>query len=210
MIAPKRVLVLCPHTDDGELGCGGSLARFAREGSRVFYAYFSSCEQSVPSGFDKHVLKEEMAKATDVLGIDGRDIIAHDFPVRRFPSFRQDILEALIAVRDHTNPDLVLLPSSNDIHQDHATIYAEGIRAFKGRSILSYEMPWNTQCFSSDIFVQLSEADVKKKISAVQAYVSQRNRPYTSEGFLEALAQLRGLQGGSAYAEAFEAIRIIF
>ena len=60
-IKAKRVMVLAPHTDDGEFGCGGAIARFLEEGVEVFYTAFSICEQSVPNGFQEDILAEDRA-----------------------------------------------------------------------------------------------------------------------------------------------------
>ena len=52
----KNVLILAPHTDDGELGCGGTIAKLIEEGSEVYYAAFSVCETSVPEGYTINIL----------------------------------------------------------------------------------------------------------------------------------------------------------
>ena len=66
----KRVLVLSPHIDDGEFGCGGTVARLAREGYEVFYAAFSTAEASVPPGYPPNILEVEVREATRHLGIE--------------------------------------------------------------------------------------------------------------------------------------------
>ena len=65
----QRALVLAPHTDDGEFGCGGTMARLIESGVKVTYAAFSTAAKSVPEGFPKDVLKHEVRAATGVLGI---------------------------------------------------------------------------------------------------------------------------------------------
>ena len=59
----NQILVLSPHTDDGEIGAGGTIARFVDAGKEIYYVAFSSCEASVPKGFPKDVLKIECKKA---------------------------------------------------------------------------------------------------------------------------------------------------
>lgn len=206
-IEEKRVLVLSPHTDDGELGCGGTLARFAEEGKDVYYAYFSLCEESVPEEFPRDILATEVKKAIRVLGIEEGKIIPHHYPVRRFPAFRQDILEALVKLRADVAPDLLLLPCSNDIHQDHVVISCEGMRAFKHTSILGYELPWNQRDFTLTGFVALELRHVQRKIDAVGQYKSQSSKHYARDDFLSGLARVRGIQAGTEFAEAFEVVR---
>ena len=129
--------------------------------------------------------------------------------VRKLNYVRQEILEELIRVRDIIKPDLVLMPGSKDIHQDHLTIYNEGLRAFKFTSILGYELIWNNLSFSTDCFIQVTEAQLGRKIDALDAYVTQRGKPYMDPDFIRSLARVRGTQIGVKYAEAFEVVRII-
>jgi LmbE family N-acetylglucosaminyl deacetylase len=167
----KRVLVLAPHTDDGEFGCGGTISKMISEGHDVYYAAFSACQQSV------------------------------------LPQFPSDIL--ITEVKAATKVDLIFMPDLQDIHQDHATIATEGLRAFKFASILSYELPWNNLTFTTSSFVHLSEEHVKTKVQALQEYQSQAHRPYSDEDFLRSLARTRGVQIGTRYAEAFNIVRWI-
>jgi LmbE family N-acetylglucosaminyl deacetylase len=101
------------------------------------------------------------------------------------------------------------MPNCNDIHQDHQTIYAEGLRAFKQTTILGYELPWNNLTFTTNTFIKLSEENVKTKIAALKEYKSQSSRTYLNDDFIHSLAKTRGVQIGSEYAEAFELIRWI-
>ena len=102
----NKALILAPHTDDGELGCGASIVKLIKEGTKVHYAAFSSCEESVPSGFPKDVLKFEMKKATNVLGIKKENVKLFFYPVRRFSEHRQDILENIIALRNEISSSI--------------------------------------------------------------------------------------------------------
>ncbi len=204
---PKKILTLAPHTDDGEFGCGGTIARFVREGREVHYVAFSAAEKSVPPEFPGDVLRGELLEATTRLGIRKDRVRCLDFEVRDFPRDRQRVLDAMIRLRDELAPDLVLLPSSFDTHQDHATVYAEGVRAFKSVSMLGYEVPWNNLSFETTSFVFLEEEDVAHKVEALRCYRSQASRPYANEEFVRALARTRGTQIGARYAEAFQVIR---
>ena len=205
----KNILVLAPHTDDGEFGCGGSIAKLVEEGANVFYVAFSTAEESVPKHFPKNILEIEVKEATERLGIPKQNLIIYKYAVRKLNFFRQDILEELVTLKKDINPDLVLLPSPNDLHQDHFTISMEGKRAFKNTSILAYELPWNTITFHTQSFIKLSKKHIDKKIDALKAYKSQEHRPYASEKFITSLAVTRGTQIGTPYAEAFEVIRWI-
>lgn len=206
----KRVMVLAPHTDDGEFGCGGTIARLIDEGAEVFYSAFSVCEQSIPYGFERDELEREVREATKILGIPPENLLIHRYEVRRFPLNRQEILQDIIDAKKRLEPDLVLMPCLEDIHQDHQVIAMEGVRAYKGRTILSYEMPWNNLSIRTSTFSVLSEAHVNKKIEALAAYKTQTFRQYARPEFIRSLAVTRGAQIGAAYAECFELVRLVF
>jgi LmbE family N-acetylglucosaminyl deacetylase len=205
--SPKKILVLAPHTDDGELGCGGSIHKYKEQGCEVFYAAFSTCSESVPSHLASDILTHEVKKACGSLGIDQENLKIFDFRVRRFDSSRQEILEEMIRLRKEIEPELVLMPSIDDMHQDHAVIAAEGLRAFKNSSVLSYELPWNNNGFNSRCFIRLSEKNILAKINALGQYGSQNHRSYMQAEYIRSLAVSRGVQAGAPFAEAFEVVR---
>lgn len=203
-----RILVLGPHTDDGELGCGGMMAGRIRRGHDIRYAVFSRCQRSVPDGLPKDVLVREVQAACVELGLDpARDLTLFDYDVRSFPAHRQQILEDLIRLRDSYKPDVVFCPSLSDIHQDHSTVAQEALRAFKRQTILCYEEPWNNINFSTQAFERLAEEDLGRKLKALACYRSQRHRPYFNEETTRAMAVMRGSQLEGGYAEAFEVVR---
>ena len=203
----KKAFILAPHTDDGELGCGGTVSKLIESGVEVFYIAFSTAEESVPDGFPKNQLEFEVKRAAKVLGIADENLIIFKFPVRKLNYRRQEILEILIKLRNQHNPDLIFLPSLNDVHQDHKTISEEGLRAFKNKTILGYELIWNNLKFNTDCFFSLTKKHVDLKVLALQEYETQRNRPYMTEEFIYSLARVRGVQIGFEFAETFELIR---
>lgn len=207
MLPFNDVLVLAPHTDDGELGAGATLARLVEQGARVTYVAFSTAEQSVPDGLPRDILKTEVRLATAALGIAPENLIVHGYEVRKLNYARQDILENLIALRRANAFDLVLTPSLQDLHQDHRTVAQEALRAFKGTTILGYELPWNNLAFATTSFVRVGREQVLRKVEALRQYRSQSGRDYTSEEFIFALARTRGVQIGAEFAESFEVVR---
>jgi LmbE family N-acetylglucosaminyl deacetylase len=206
MITGKKILLLAPHPDDPEYGCGASIARWAPD-NEIFYAAFSPCKQSLPEGFPAGSLYDELKYAAAVLKIPDANIFTYDFPVRNFPEHRQEILETLVSLRKTIAPDIVVLPNSTDIHQDHEVIHREGKRAFKHSSLLGYELPWNNITFTASFHVKLSQENLNTKWDAISAYKSQERRAYNTFEIFEGLARVRGMQVGSEYAEAFELIR---
>jgi len=209
-IKPERVLILSPHVDDGEIGAGGTIAKFREEEVEVFYVAFSLAEKSIPDPYPKDILWTECKQASRELDIPESNIFLHNFPVRYFPQYRQDILEELVKIDRELNPNVVICPSSNDVHQDHIIIQNETVRAFKkNASIWGYEHPWNNLSFTTDIFVRLEERHIQKKIKAMKAYSSQSFRSYFDEEYIKGLAYTRGVQVNFPFAEAFELIRLL-
>ncbi len=205
----KKVLILSPHTDDGEFGCGATITKLIEDGSEVYYAAFSACEQSVLPEFPKDILTKEVKAATQILGIKPKNLILFKYDVRTFNYHRQAILDDIIKLKNEIQPDLVFTPSVNDIHQDHATISNEAVRAFKFTSILCYELPWNNFNFTTTCFFKLTEHHVLNKVNALKEYKSQAHRSYADEDFIRSLARIRGVQIGAQYAEVFEMVRWI-
>jgi LmbE family N-acetylglucosaminyl deacetylase len=203
----NRILILAPHTDDGEFGCGGSIAKFVEEGKEVYYVAFSTAEESVPPEYPQNILEQEVKEATTILGIAASSLTVFKYEVRKLNYVRQEVLEELIRMKREVKPDLVFLPSPNDLHQDHYTVAMEGMRAYKQVSILGYEVPWNNITFHTQAFIQLEKRHVEKKLEALKAYKSQLHRSYASADFIMSLARTRGVQIGTDFAETFEVIR---
>lgn len=204
----NNILVLAPHTDDGELGAGATINYLIEKGKNVVYAAFSTAEQSVPEGFPKDVLKTEVRNATSKLGVRPENLLIYNYEVRKLSYVRQEILEELIRIKKQTQFEMVFIPSLHDIHQDHTTIAQEGLRAFKNTTLLGYELIWNNLTFDTQCFVRLEQRHINVKIDALKEYKSQGIRNYLSPDFITSLARARGVQIGSEYAEAFEVVRL--
>jgi len=207
--AGRRALVLAPHTDDGEFGCGGTIARLVEAGADVHYMAFSTASRSLPAGFPEDTLLHEVRAATAELGITRDRLTVHDFEVRTFPTVRQEILEILVDTNSSLQPDIVLMPSLGDIHQDHETIAREGMRAFKRTTLLGYEIPWNCFQFRQQAYVGLEQHHVDRKVAALHRYESQQHRNYANEEYIRNVARTRGIESGRELAEVFEVYRWI-
>jgi N-acetylglucosamine malate deacetylase 1 len=205
----RKVLVLAPHTDDGEFGCGATLARLVDAGTEVRYVAFSIATRSLPEGFPPDTLGREVREATAELGIPESQLIVHDFEVRASPEHRQEILELLIGLWEEWQPDAVLQPSLRDIHQDHQVIAAEGLRAFKRTTILGYEIPWNNFDFGYQAYVALEKDHVERKVRALARYESQQHRRYSDPEYIWNVARTHGINVNREYAEVFEVYRVV-
>lgn len=206
----NRVLVLAPHTDDGELGCGATLSKFHRQGFELHYVAFCSCDESLPDGFPNGTLARELKAAADKLSIKRENVYIKDFEVRRLNYYRQEVLDTLVQLNRSLQPDIVFCPTLNDLHQDHLTVAQEAARAFKTRTILCYEVPWNNIDFRSNFLVEVDEEDIQHKVDALSCYTSQKHRPYMNDEFIRSLARARGVTIGTRYAEAFTLLRGVY
>jgi len=207
----KRVLVLSPHTDDGVLGAGGTIYKLKRKGAEILCVAFSLCRKSVPEDYPPDVHRDEFIESCKLLGIEGRIL---DYPNRVFPSIRQEICQAIYELKREYQPDLVICPYINDVHQDHWIVAREALAVFKrSTSILMYEIAFNCPTFTPNVYVILSEEELRKKIEALKVYKSiwgSERFPYLNEEFIRAQARFRGLQFNTRYAEAFYTLKMKF
>jgi len=208
-----RILILSTHTDDAIITTGGTISRILEEGGEIFYVGLSIAEESVPEGFPKDAVAKECQLSTKVLGIDPKKVYIERFPVRRFPEYRQKILDTIINFRDKINPDMAFIPATTDIHQDHEVVNRESIRALSRYcSIYGYDFPWNSLNEGKlNLFYQLEERHIRKKVEALSCFKSQivKKAGYLTEEYVRSLAIERGNRIGTRYAEAFEVIRDI-
>lgn len=166
-IKNKKILIISPHTDDETLGCGGLIHKLSHQ-NKISITCFSYC------GRDD--LKKEFTQSCYTLCKDPYLEIL-DFKVREFN--RQKVLDKLILLKNELNPDVIICPSSYDVHQDHLTIYNESVRAFKDKCILGYCHPWNIVGKSDlRLTVKLTDEEILIKEKAMDCYKSQHHREY--------------------------------
>ena len=205
-----NTLLLSPHTDDVELGCGGSVVKFMGAGGNVLWVVFSSAADSLPEDLPKDTLRGEFLAVAKSLGLNDKNYKVFNYQVRDFNNHRQEILQELARIGEEFKPDLVVGPSLNDFHQDHKVIADAMIRMYRiTSSIICYELPWNHMTFDTQLFVKLEKRHIAKKSEMLMNYKSQlvQRRGYFTDEFIYGLAKVRGVQCNSEYAEAFEVIR---
>jgi LmbE family N-acetylglucosaminyl deacetylase len=169
-----------------EFGCGGTIARLIEQGTQPFVLVFSMVNPGInPPG----ILEEEFYLSMRTMGIPELQINTYHWPMRDLLAYRQEILEEIVAQRKRIKPDVVFIPSLRDMHQDHQVIANEGFRAFKDRTTLGYELPWNNLEFKTTHFVELQNRHISTKITAINQYVSQFPKIYTSSEYLWSLAR---------------------
>lgn len=200
-----EVLVLSAHTDDMEVGAGGTVRLLVENGAKVKSVVFSDCKKSVDTTkYPLDILRTECKSAAEHMNIS--DLTIHEFPVRELPAYRQEILEMIYALRKENNFDLVLTTWGYDLHQDHKVVAEETFRAFMKSdvSVLSYEIAGNSPGFTPEVFVPLTEEDVNKKVEMLNLYKSQvERRGYFTINAVKSVMGYQGHHCGAPYAEAF-------
>ena len=197
-----NILALSPHTDDAELGAGGTLARFVEEGHTVVVVAFSTGNGQTGA------FRPEFEAAMAILGVQHRGLC--DYPTRHFLEHRQSILDRIGHFCSTLQTDLLLVPCTADRHQDHQTITSEAIRAVRYLpcSILGYSVTCSyTLPVEQRFFVWLEQRHLDAKLSAVSCYQSQHGKPYTYGDYIRAMARVYGAPIGTKFAEAFEVLR---
>ncbi|MFO0752767.1 MAG: PIG-L deacetylase family protein [Thermodesulfovibrionales bacterium] len=209
----SRILAVAAHLDDVELGCAGIISRYRR--SAEFHVLALSCERRDSRGAVQEVRdKKEAQKALRLMGLKPPALSIENIPTQLFDSHPQEIREILIRHGERLRPDLVLVPSKNDIHQDHRMLCEQAEKVFKRTSLLGYEIINSSFTFMPSLYVEIAKKDLDRKIAAVSSYVSQMNpdtttADYFSREVLESLAVTRGVKIGVRYAEAFEIYRLV-
>jgi len=200
----NRVLFLGAHPDDIELGCGALLHHIARH-TEILCVTLSDNQKNP----DLQNVKSEHFEAMAVLGVPREKIVLGPFTTRVFPDSRQEILEYFLSLRREFMPDLIFVHSKQDVHQDHLTMTDEALRAFRGITVLGFDVVRSSYGFFPHFLVEVSEEDVNKKIEALSKYETYRDRYYFNSELTRSIMVRHGALAEHAFAEGFDILRIV-
>jgi LmbE family N-acetylglucosaminyl deacetylase len=200
----ERILFLGAHPDDIELGCGALLAQIV--GDTSILCVTLSDNQKNPSL--TKVVDEHFASMA-ILGIDKADIRMEQFETRNFPRDRQKILEYLYALNRDYKPDAVFVHSSADIHQDHLVVTEETLRAFRGKTVFGFDVLRSSYGFFPHFLVEVDEVNVERKVDALAAYETYKDRYYFDPEVIRATLRRHGALAERPFAEGFDILRIV-
>lgn len=219
----KRVLVLSPHADDAEIGCGGYIARTVAEGGVVMVALATVGDirfLHLKDTVSVRVRLEEFENSMQALGVQQHRILSsgYDSTLNNYPMGQ--MVAQLDELQEEFKPDEVLLPLPSS-HQDHKYCWEVGIAATRPSPakhspsvVAAYEYPqsfWGTSnpVGQGGVYVDVS-AYWAKKIVALSCYATQMRNGHSLIGLagVEALATLRGVECGVSKAELLHALRI--
>jgi len=205
--APLRILCLGAHSDDIEIGCGGTVLRVLSEhpGSSVHWVVFSAtAEREV----------EARASAGDFLAAAGESrVTVKGFRESFFPYVGADIKDFFEELKKSKNPDLVLCHHRDDLHQDHRVIAELAWNTFRNHLVAEYEIPkYEGDLGKPNLFVPLSRATAQKKVELLlRHFASQAGRSWFRADTFDGLMSIRGVECNAAEgkAEAFHVRKVV-
>jgi N-acetylglucosamine malate deacetylase 1 len=200
----RKVCFIGAHPDDIELGCGALIAHIAKKTEVVCVTL--SDNQKNP---DLKNLVQEHYQSMAALGVSEANVVLGSFETRRFPQARQELLEYLIELNRTHRPEIVFVHTRADIHQDHATATKEALRAFRGTTLLGFDVLRSSYGFFPHFLVEVDENDVECKLNALAQYKTYANRYYFAPDVTRAALIRHGALAERPYAEGFDILRIV-
>jgi LmbE family N-acetylglucosaminyl deacetylase len=204
--APLRILCLGAHSDDIEIGCGGTLLRLLAEhpGSSVKWVVFSASEAREG---------EARASAADfTAGAATSSVAVKGFRESYFPTQWADLKESLEDVRREGEPDVVFSHARQDLHQDHRVLAELTWNTFRKHLVLEYEIPkYEGDLGAPNLFVALPRAVADRKVELLMKHFSsQASRAWFRADTFHGLMSVRAVECNApeGRAEAFAARKI--
>jgi LmbE family N-acetylglucosaminyl deacetylase len=204
-LSPSHVLCLGAHSDDIEIGCGGTLMTLlGKSRARVSWVVFSASGERA---------NEARQSAAELVGEDGLDFQLHDYRESYFPYQGQQIKERFDELGKQLTPDLIFVPHRDDAHQDHRLLAELAGNTFRDHLILEYEIPkYDGDLGRPSVYVRMSAGVAARKVDhLLRSFPSQVSRPWFTGETFNALLRLRGIECGApdGYAEAFHCRKLV-
>jgi LmbE family N-acetylglucosaminyl deacetylase len=136
-------------------------------------------------------------------------VVLDQFETRNFPRDRQQILEYLYSVNHEYAPDIVFVHTKADIHQDHRIVTEEALRAFRGVTVLGFDVFRSSYGFFPHFLVEVDEKDVELKLEALAEYKTYDDRYYFSPEVIRATMVRNGALAERPFAEGFDILRMV-
>jgi len=200
----RRVCFIGAHPDDIELGCGALIAHI-KDQTDVLCLTLSDNRHNPAL---QNLAGEHRASMAQ-LGLKPKQVQLGEFETRRFPHARQEILEMMVNLNRSWRPDIVFVHTRSDIHQDHGTVTDEALRAFRGVTVLGYDVVRSSYGFFPSFLVEVNEADVEKKIAALAEYKTYAGKYYFDPQLTRSIAIRHGALCERPFAEGFDILRIV-
>jgi LmbE family N-acetylglucosaminyl deacetylase len=198
---PARLLVIGAHSDDIEIGCGGTILKLVEEGaiSAICWVVLSGIgERGAEAEASAHALLNEAVE---------KRVIVREFKDSFFPYDGGEIKAFFESLKHEFSPDIIFTHQRQDLHQDHRLSCELTWNTFRDHLILEYEVPkYDGDMGSPNVFVPLEDAFCRRKVDHLLGhFASQRDKRWFREDLFSGLLRLRGMecQSPTSYAEAF-------
>lgn len=221
----NNILVVAAHPDDEVLGCGGTIAKLAKEGHSIFTLILGEGVTSrniskIKGKKEMKILQKSTIKANKLLGV--KRVFFYNFPDNKFDSVPLlEIVKDVEEIKNQIRPKIIFTHYEKDLNIDHRITYQAVItatRPIKGetvRGIYSFEILSSTEwsyplCFSPNVFYDIS-GTIDSKLRALEEYKNELKgypHPRSLEG-IKLTAKNWGMKVGLEYVEAFKLVRSI-
>jgi LmbE family N-acetylglucosaminyl deacetylase len=204
---PIKALFLGAHSDDIEIGCGGTVLKLLENYDNLFPYWV------VLSASPERRIEAEASAQTILKRAPKREIIIKDFKESFFPYIGAQIKEFFETLKRIVHPDIVFTHYRNDLHQDHRLISELTWNTFRDHLVLEYEIvKYDGDIGKPNVFFHLSEGICTQKITHIlNHFKSQRSHRWFTEDTFRAILRLRGVESNAPekYAEAFYGRKIV-
>jgi len=195
-----NILAIGPHPDDIEIGCSGTLIKYAKQGHGVFLLIITRGEK----GGNPEARYEEQLKAAEIIG--ARDVFWGGFTDTELLDRGNEIIHLVELYIERIQPDFIFVNFYDDTHQDHRAVNRSVLSATRYvRNVMFYEVP-TTNNFTPNIFVDIGPV-FELKLEALKAHSSQVMKTkildFSIIDIAKSSAHFRGMQGRIPLAEGF-------
>jgi LmbE family N-acetylglucosaminyl deacetylase len=203
----RKILCLGSHSDDIEIGCGGTILRLLAENRKLemHWVVLSSGPE-----------REKEARRSAALFLEGasrQHVVVKDFQNGYFPHVGASLKDYFEQIKGDFSPDLIFTHYRHDLHQDHRTVCELTWNTFRDHMILEYEiLKYDGDLGSPNCFVYLEERFCRRKIEyLLRSFTTQKNKLWFTEDAFRALLRVRGVecQSPTRFAEAFYSRKIV-
>jgi LmbE family N-acetylglucosaminyl deacetylase len=204
---PLRILAIGAHSDDIEIGCGGTLLRLIDEhpGCEIRWVVLSGNEERAT---------EARASAADLLRGAGRaDVITEAFRDGFFPYQGEAIKEVFECLKVGFTPDWIFTHRRDDAHQDHRLVAELTWNTFRNHLVFEYEIPkYDGDLGTPNVFIAVDEAQARRKVDILlRHFATQRTKHWFTDDLFLGLLRLRGMEANAptAFAEGFYCRKVL-
>lgn len=203
----RSLLCLGAHSDDIEIGCGGTVLRLieSNPGLAVHWVVFSAAGD--------RSREAESAAARFLARAGSKTVELHQFRDGFFPSELGKIKTYFEELKAKIQPDVVFTHTRADLHQDHRAVCELTWNTFRDHVVLEYEVPkWDGDLGNPNVFVPIEERHAKEKIAILmECFATQAGKRWFDEETFVGLMRLRGMEcnAASRRAEAFYGRKVV-